>query len=87
VITWARGPRTLWRRTGTRVVLLNCQHEDPMVLDDVGAVIWELLGEPIAEVALVDRLTTVFEADRSAVVEHLEPFLSELAAAGAVTSC
>jgi hypothetical protein len=69
------------------VVLLNGQHDDPMVLDDVGAVIWELLGEPIAEVALVDRLTTVFEADRSAVVEHLEPFLSELVAAGTVTTC
>jgi FixJ family two-component response regulator len=68
------------------VVLLTGPHDAPMVLDEVGAVIWDLLGEPSAEDELVDRLTAAFGTDRSEVVEHLEPFLSELAVGGAVAS-
>jgi hypothetical protein len=81
----ARDPRVLWRRSADRVVLLAPEAADPMVLDGVGAVVWELLGEPASADELIDLLAEHFERDDREVTQALEPFLAELSATGALT--
>ena len=80
---WRRDERTIWRRSGSRMVLLAPEHEQVIVLEDVSALIWELLGEPIEQGELVTLLAGHFEVDPVEVRGQVEAFLDQLDGFGA----
>lgn len=80
-----RDPTVLWRRSGRRVVLLPTGCAEPIVLDGIGRLVWELLDEPTAREDLVDVLGEHFDEPRDQVEVDLEPFLEELTGSGALT--
>jgi hypothetical protein len=81
---WGREPRVLWRRSGPRVVLLAPGAADLVVLDGVGSLIWQLLGQPIEYEELRDDLASHFASDARRLEDELSAFLRDLEARGAL---
>lgn len=80
-----RGRDVLWRRSGRRIVILPPTSQQPMVLDGVGGLVWELLDEPLDLADLAERLGAHFDMDQEMVERELRPFLAELADCRAIT--
>ena len=49
-----------------------------MVLEDISALIWEVLGQPIEQGELVGLLAAHFAVDRVEVRDHVTSFLDQL---------
>lgn len=81
---WHRDERVLWRRSFERIVLLAPGRDEPLVLDGIGRLVWELLDEPRRAPVLHAALAELFERDVDDVDRELTPFLEELRAAGAL---
>lgn len=75
---WWRHPEVLWRRNGSRVVVLAPGQDQPSVLEGTAAVVWDLLESPIDESELVRIIAEVFEASTERVTGDLQPFLTSL---------
>ena len=84
VPTWRRDTRALWRRSGSRFVVLAPEHEQALVLEGTAALTWELLAEPIEEGELFSLLAEHFGVTRDEVADELAPFLAGLLGFGAV---
>lgn len=84
---WQRDPRTLWRRSGDRVLVSPPDRDDSLLLDGSGAVTWQLLASPVEEDQLVTQLTQLFDVDSATVRAEIGPFLRELAALDVVRQC
>lgn len=83
---WARDPRVLWRRSGSRVVLAPPGQEDTLLLEHTGALIWLLLDAPVEQEELVGILTESFDADAATIDAEVAAFLAELRGIEAVTA-
>lgn len=81
---WEREIRTLWRRSGTRIVLLPPGSSDPVLVEGVGGRAWELLEEPWDEQRLVSELAGGYGVAPATVRAGLLPFLTRLLELGAV---
>lgn len=82
--TWQRDVRALWRRSGSRIVLLAPEHDEALVLEGTAALTWELLAEPIEEPELFAVLAEHFGVTQYEVGDELAPFLERLLDSGAV---
>jgi hypothetical protein len=82
--TWQQDRRVLSRRSGDRVVLLAPGQDAPLLLEGSGAVVWELLADPIDEEELGALVADSFGMPTGAVEADLRPFLCDLHLAGAV---
>ena len=81
---WRRDTRALWRRSGSRFVVLAPEHDEALVLEGTAALTWELLAEPIEEGELFSLLAEHFGVTRDEVADKLAPFLEDLLGYGAV---
>lgn len=81
---WQRHPRALWRRSFDRVLILPDGRDDLLLLEGVGAAIWQLLERPATTEDLVEPLAAHYGQDPDVVGHELGAFLAELAATGAV---
>jgi hypothetical protein len=81
---WSREPRTLWRRSGDRVLVLPPGTDELLLLTGTGRVTWELLEQALPEAALVTALAQVYGTEEATIARDLDPFLQSMAAAGAV---
>lgn len=75
---WERDPRTLWRRSGARTVLLAPASLQALVIEGVGTVTWELLAAPRHERELRSLVAAAYDVDAATVARALSPFLEEL---------
>ena len=82
---WCHAPGVLWRRSVGRIVIDAPGADEPLLLDGSGAVVWDLLTEPLEIDALSLELSRRFAVPASTVRGDVEPLLAELHAAGAVT--
>jgi hypothetical protein len=82
VRTVARSPRTLWRRSGERVVLRNRDGGELHVLEGTGALVWLYLAAPTPVTALVSGFAQQFEIAEAEVADDLDAFVEELAGRG-----
>jgi hypothetical protein len=80
----ARVDEALWRRTFGGVVVLPPQSEEPLVLDEHGAMIWDLLGGAPTIDEVTQTLTCRFAAERGQIERDVLTFLDELERLGAV---
>ena len=83
-IRWHRHPRALWRRSSDRVVVLAPGHDEPLLLEGTGSVIWELLDEPIAEADLIALLAEAAGEDPRRIGPQVQAFLADLVTGDAV---
>jgi hypothetical protein len=81
---WQRHPQAVWRRSSDRIVVLPPDHEDPLLLEGTGHVIWELLAEPIEEARLTDLLAQATSEDPADIAPQIRSFLRDLASDQAV---
>lgn len=80
---YRRAPRALWRRTLGAVVVLPPGRDDPLVLEETAAAIWEQLDveRSARELAL---LLVPGQEPTALVLDDIAAFLAELSAADAV---
>jgi hypothetical protein len=83
VTTWQRHPRSLWRRSGDRIVLAPPAVDETVVLEGSGAITWLLLDRPLPFELLVDALVERFSVERHVVEAEVRPFLQTLMELGA----
>ena len=81
--TYQRAPTVLWRRSLGSVVCLR-PPDEPVVVATPGAVLWDLLAEPVHRDALVAALATRFAADRDVVDADVGAVLDDLVVRGLV---
>lgn len=82
--TWQRDPRTLWRRSGRRIVLSPPGTPDSVLLTGTGAITWQLLDAPITHDELTALLAESFAVEPATVADEVGAFLDELARLDAV---
>jgi hypothetical protein len=82
VRTVARSPRTLWRRSGERVVLRNRDGGELHVLEGTGVLVWLCLAAPTPVTELVSGFARQFEVGEAEVADDLGAFVEELAGRG-----
>jgi hypothetical protein len=81
---WSRRRDVLWRRLDAGLLVLPLDADEPMLLDGVAPVIWDLLDEPVTIDDAVSVLAEVYSVD-AAIVEHdLREFLEPRYQLGAV---
>ena len=85
-IVLQRDPRTLWRRSGSKVVLAVADHHDLVILEGAAALTWGLLGVPVSERDLISSVAAHFDVETQQVGEQLAPFLENLRELGAVNA-
>lgn len=61
-----------------KVVLLSIENGEYYNMNEVGSRIWALLEQPQTVAALIDRLLTEFEIDRSTCEKETMTFLEQL---------
>jgi hypothetical protein len=83
---WERDPRVVWRRCLDRTLIQPPGHDEPLVLNATGRLVWELLDEPLTEPELVATLADVFDRDTTEVAVEVTGFLSELREVGGVVT-
>lgn len=81
---WQRDVQVLWRRSGQRMVLLTPEGREPIVLEGVGAAVWQLLAEPASTAELVEVLAEHFDVPSTMVEQDLPDFLEALRDHGAI---
>lgn len=84
--TWQRDPRTLWRRSGDRIVVAP-SGTDSVLLEGTAGITWRLLEEPMEHTELLALLGGLFEADPDTIETEVEAFLVQLVDIGAVARC
>lgn len=65
-------------------MLLPSDSTEPLLIDERGAFIWDLIGEYRTLEQLVDLLAADFAAERTAIQADTQVFLDELARHGLV---
>lgn len=65
-------------------VILNFDEGVYYGLDQVGARVWELIGDPITFAELRDRLVSEYEVEPNRCEQDLQALLSDLVSAGLV---
>jgi hypothetical protein len=77
---WKRRDDACWRRTLDAVILLPKVADEPVMLPDTGAAVWDLLAEPTTLDDLVGTLSDVYSADPQTVERDVGALLLELEA-------
>jgi hypothetical protein len=80
----ARRDDVLWRRTFGEVLMLLPQSEEPLVLDEQGALIWDLLADSPTVDEMTQTLCDHFQTDPALIERDLLAFIDELEHLGAV---
>lgn len=81
---WMRNSSVLWRRSGSSVVILSEGQADPFLLTGAGALVWDLLAEPIAAPELSELIARLCGSEPGVIARDTDPLLTELERLGAV---
>lgn len=79
-----RAPDVIFKQVGEELVLLDFDGAVYYGLDEVGARIWQLLGETDSVDAIVERLMGEYDVTRETLRADVERLLEELASRGLV---
>lgn len=82
----SRSPGVLFQEVSGELVLLHTGSETYFGLNEVGARVWESMGETTTLAAIADRVGTEFDVDRQTLERDLEKLLTELAQEGLITA-
>jgi len=77
---WQRDPRALWRRSSARIIVLPPGQEQPLLLEDTAAVIFDLLADPVSTVELAALFSQATGVASTVIARDLTGFLDQLAA-------
>lgn len=77
-----RAPNVIFKQVGEELVLLDFDGAVYYGLDEVGARIWQLLGETDSVDAIVTALAGEYDAPAEEIRADVERLLEELAARG-----
>ena len=83
---WRRATGLCHRRSGWAYVVLPADREQPLVLEDAAAEVFDALGEPRAADDLLATLSEGSGLDPATIRPHLESALALLADAGVITA-
>lgn len=75
---WYHAPAALWRRCSQAVLILPPDHDEVLLLDGMGAAIWEVLERPSSVAGIVATLTESRGVGPDAIEEQVTRFLEEL---------
>ena len=84
-VRWHRHPRALWRRSSDRIIVLPADQDEPLLLEGIGTVIWELLDQPIEVGEMIALLAEAAAEDPQEIGPQVTTFLADLAAEQAIT--
>lgn len=84
-----RNPNFIFRKIIDEMVLIPVRQDVAdlnaiFTLNDLGAFIWEKLGEPFTRAQLEEAILAEYDVDIQTVKEDLEVFLHEMAEIGAI---
>lgn len=82
--SWQQRRDVLTRRHGEAWLVLPLAADEPMVLEGVGAVVWEACATPTGLAELTAAFAAATDADPDVVAADLQRFLDDLVAAGAL---
>ena len=77
-------PEVLFQEVSGEMVLLDLESEQYFGLDAVGARVWALLNEGLAEPTVVDTLLQEYEVERATLEADVAELLEQLAGAGLI---
>ena len=83
---WRRTAGLCQRRSGLAYVVLPADHDQPLVLEDAAAEVFDVLDEPCTADDLFAALGEGSGLDRATIRPHLESALALLAEAGVITA-
>ncbi len=83
---YRRAPGTLWRRIFDEVLLFPPNATEPLSVTMPGALVWELLREPISLDELIHEVASHFDAPMEQVEDDLEALLARLVSEHAVSA-
>lgn len=83
---WVRHPGALWRDAVGHVLVLPPEGDESLALSGSGALLWELLADPVTAEEACRRLGQMYGAEASAIAGDVDEALAELARRGAVVS-
>lgn len=79
-----RSDSAMARRIGDEVVILDVPSGHYFSLNDVGALVWDLLEHEVETAAIVDAVVAAFVVERSTAEADVETLLTELVDTGLV---
>lgn len=83
---WRRAAGLCHRRSGLASVVLAADHDQPLVLEEAAAEVFDALDEPRTADDLLAALSTGSGLDPETIRPHLESALALLADAGVITA-
>jgi hypothetical protein len=81
-----RGDRLAARKVGGEMVILSADDSSLFVLNELGTAIWEAADGRTSLDAIADSVCLEYDVDRETALRDVEAFVSDLAAAGVVTT-
>lgn len=83
---WRRAPGLCHRRAGTGYVVLPAGHDQPLVLQDIAAEVFESLDRPRTADDLLAALSDELSLDQATIRPHVESALATLVEARVITA-
>lgn len=84
VPTYHRSTAATWRRLRTGIILAAPGCTDPLRLNATGALVWDLLQEPVDALSVSGRLALTFGLPKAEVARTVGLLLDDLVGSGAV---
>jgi hypothetical protein len=81
-----RGDRVAARKVGGEMVILSADDSSLFVLNELGTAIWEAADGRTSLHAIAEGVCLAYDVDRETALRDIEAFVSELAAAGVVST-
>jgi hypothetical protein len=74
----SRSPSVLTAEVDGEIVMMSIEQGRYFGLDDIGSDIWKRIEPPCSFAALIDGLTSDYEADRAAIAADVHKLLGEM---------
>ncbi|HEV3061116.1 MAG TPA: PqqD family protein [Vicinamibacterales bacterium] len=81
-----RGDRLAARKVGGEMVILSADDSSLFVLNEIGTAIWEAADGRTSLHAIAEGVCQAYDVDRETALRDVEAFVSDLAAAGVVST-
>ena len=82
---WMRNPEILSNQLDDGVVMLNMSQGRYYSANEMGALIWDILAEPVTEMEITNELLKEYEIEEKVCREKICDFLSKLSASDLIS--
>lgn len=79
---WARHPDALWHEVSSGCVV--SVHDEYLFLNGPVTALWLSLDEPVAQDELIAGLSSMYQLDRSTIIDEIQPAIDALHTKGAI---